>query len=113
MCLPSVIEVFDDVTNASQLLGKLKEWPSVVQKFRKLEKDANTDPAPIQDLSSNALSINNNQHIFVTGLRILAEANITDVQKDYHKVKYNIGVMAFSLWWFLAVCVYIHSVLPT
>jgi hypothetical protein len=113
MCLPQLIDVFDNVTNSRQLLGKLKQWPSVVQNFRKLEEDANADPAPIQVMSSDALSTNNDQNFFATGLRILAQANSTDVRKDYHKVKYNIGVMAFSLWWFLAVCVHIYSVLPT
>jgi hypothetical protein len=85
-----------------QLVGKLKDWPSVIQKFRKLDEATTTNPAP-QALSLETSLTNDDQHFFATGLRILAETQNSVVRKDYQKVRYNIGVLVFCIWWLAAV----------
>jgi len=85
------------------VLHKLQDWPSLIQRFRNLDRAATWDPPPI---SLQASCTNHDQCFFETGLRILAQAQNSDHRKDYHKVKYNIAILVFSIWWFAVVCAF-------
>jgi hypothetical protein len=96
----------------SQVFLALKDWPAIVDKFRKMHNTSQRQgAAQTTTLSDIALSDTKDRRQLAVGLQSLHRAQGYFQTNKFNKVMYNVEVLVFSIWWFSSVCGIANNIL--